>query len=439
MPEEGVNVIGYVHDRSGLGEIARLLVEALGRSGVPHVVLPVGSKPLRDHLRSAAPRYNTNIVCVNAQMLPSLVEGAGRGLLRDRRTIGFWWWEVDPLPAVMGWASHLVDEIWVGSDHARTAIEPRVSKPVHVFPVPVIRPQVAHVTRREFGLPQDRFAFMFSFNFLSVFERKNPLGLVDAYSRAFAPGDGPILVVKTIGWERFPDELARLQAAAARRPDVFVIRQGLPYERYHGLVNACNAYASLHRAEGFGLTIAEAMALGKPAVATGYSGNLAFMTETNSYLVPATLAPVPERLEPYSAGSQWAEPDLDAASALLRRVVERPEEARAKAEEALVDFAEGHSLEGASEFVRRRLAAPRAAREVPTDPVERAAYELMWGPDLESARPWARRLRRSLRPLLRPYVDHQRRLTVLTLEALRDVQRHSKADGGPSPDANGKG
>src|SRR6478752_9468491 len=125
MPD-GVNVVGYADD-TGLGQIARLVVEALERGGIPHTVIPVGKRSLRTRLGPKHPPFETNLVCVNAQMLPGLVETLGASFFRERRTIGFWWWEVDRFPPVMGWASHLVDEIWVGSDYVRSAIESAVA------------------------------------------------------------------------------------------------------------------------------------------------------------------------------------------------------------------------------------------------------------------------------------------------------------------------
>jgi glycosyltransferase involved in cell wall biosynthesis len=420
----GVNVVGYVNDVTGLGQVARLLITALEHRGIPHTVLAVGARSLRERLRPTKPLYDTNIVCVNAQLLPGFVEAVGRSLLQERRTIGFWWWEVQPFPPVMAWASHLVDELWVGSVHVKRMIEASVSKPIHVFPLPIVRPSVEVLTRRELGIPEGRFAFVFSFNFWSVFERKNPLGLLEAFSRAFAPNEGPILVMKTIRGSTYPVELARLRAAAAARPDVLVIDRAVAPAQYHGLVAACDAYASLHRAEGFGLTIAEAMALGKPAVATAYSGNVDFMTGNNSYLAPYELVPVPAGLEPYAAGGLWAEPDLDAAAALLRRIVDQPDEARVKTSAALADFKTQRGFNSAAAFVRDRLANPAPRSEIPVDPIERAAYELMWGPDLENARWWARRLRQIQRPFLRPYVDYQRSVGALLLDALRRSDAH---------------
>jgi hypothetical protein len=195
MRSGGVNVVGYVNETSGLGEVARLLIATLHRGGIPYAVVPVGPRSLRARLRRPEPVYDTNLVCVNAKYLPALVESTGRSFLQQRRAIGFWWWEVDRFPPEMGLASHLVDEIWVGSDHVKGAIEAMVSKPVHTFPLPIVRPPVAPIRRADLGIPDRRFAFAFSFSFWSVFERKNPLGLIEAFSRAFAPDEGPVLVL----------------------------------------------------------------------------------------------------------------------------------------------------------------------------------------------------------------------------------------------------
>jgi glycosyltransferase involved in cell wall biosynthesis len=419
MPD-GVNVVGYLHEDQGLGEIARLVIRALEHRQIPHAVVALGKRPVRQRLLRANPHFDTNIVCVNARMLPGLVEMLGARFFRDRRTIGFWWWEIDRFPPVMSWAAYLLDEIWVGSEHVRNAIAATVAKPVFTFPVPILTPAVSPLSRSSLGIPDDRFAFLFSFSFWSVFARKNPLGLIEAFSRAFSPDEGPVLVLKTVNGADFREQLHHLQAAASERPDVFVVDRRLSPTHYAGLVAACDAYASLHRAEGFGLTIAEAMALGKPAVATAYSGNLAFMREENSYLVPYRLVEIPAGVEPYAAGGHWAEPDLVAAASLFRRIVERPQEVAERVHAAHSDLAAHHSLNVAADFVDRRLAATPEPWRLPTGPVERAAAELMWGPDLETARPSARLLRQLVRPFLRPYVDHQRRVGALILEALNE-------------------
>jgi glycosyltransferase involved in cell wall biosynthesis len=417
---EGVNVIGYFHDPSGVGEIARLVVRSLIAEGIPHDVVAVGSRPIAQRLRPQQARFRTNIVCINPRDLPGFVDTVGRSLLRDNRTIGFWWWEVDRFPASYALAAHLVDEIWVGSQHVHDAVESATGKPVSVFPVPILVEPTPTIDVAALGLPRDRFAFLFSFNFSSAFERKNPLGLIEAFERAFDPTDGALLVLKALNGKAWPRQRVALEAAVAGRSDIALIDRPLSSEMYRGLVAACDAYISLHRAEGFGLTIAEAMALGKPAIATAYSGNLEFMTDENSYLVPYTLVPIPPGVSPYPDGAHWADPDLDAAAATMRAVLDDAEAGHARGERGRDDVRAHHGVKRAGAFIadQLRLQPPPARKLV--DPIDRAASELVWGPDFEYARPWARRARRLLKPFLRPYVDHHRDVAALLIEAIDD-------------------
>ena len=119
--------------------------------------------------------------------------------------------------------------------------------------------------------------------------------------------------------------------AATGRPDVLVIDGHLPRAELGSLMAAADCYVSLHRSEGFGLTMAESMALGKPVIATAYSGNLDFMNDENSFLVPFSWATVPPGAGPYPVGARWADPDLDAAAAIMRTVVGSPDVAEAVA------------------------------------------------------------------------------------------------------------
>ncbi len=157
-------------------------------------------------------------------------------------------------------------------------------------------------------------------DYFSVTKRKNPLGLVDAYLRAFAPEDGAMLVLKSINGADRVTDLEAVRAAAGERPDILVWDEYLTPERHTALLGCCDAYVSLHRAEGLGLTMAEAMGLGKPVIATGYSGNLEFMDDDIAFLVRSTLTPIGPGVDPYPADARWAEPDLAHAAVLMRKV-----------------------------------------------------------------------------------------------------------------------
>ena len=438
----GVNVAGYFKAEAGVGQAARLLVETLRAAGVPYALVPYTATVSRqnvsfDHGNGAQPLYDTTIVCVNADQFVTKTDPA---LFSGRHVVAMWWWEVERFPERLGQVARLVDEVWVGSHHTARAVAPAVDVPVSVFPPPIIRPPAAAVSRAGLGLPDD-YLFMFAFDFLSVFERKNPLAVVDAFTRAFGPNEGASLVLRTLNGERRQHELARLRAAAVGRPDIRVVDGFLDAEIQYALVASCDAYVSLHRAEGFAFTVAEAMALGKPVIATAYSGNLEFMNEENSYLVPYRLVPIGRGAPPYPPDARWAEPDVDEAARLMRRVFEEPDEARAVGDRARADVEADHSPATRAQPVRRRLSeiaarepaasSPRRAlanqlasrahvvAELP--PLERARVYVDEGPRLiETTRGW---LGRVYRGLVLAATRHYRHYEQSVAEALVDIAR----------------
>jgi glycosyltransferase involved in cell wall biosynthesis len=231
--------------------------------------------------------------------------------------------------------------------------------PVIALPPPVQPPSGA-VQATRLDVPGDAFMFLFVFDYLSTIQRKNPVGLIEAFKQAFAPGAGPRLLIKTINAPLRPLAEEEVLWAAQGRPDVHVIDRSLTAAERDRLMAGCDCYVSLHRAEGFGLTLAEAMAIGKPVIGTAYSGNLDFMNAQNSYLVDYELGVVGPECEIYPADGQWAEPSIEQAAALMRRVCGEPEEARRIGERARADIARalGPGTTGAA--MRRRLEEIRA-------------------------------------------------------------------------------
>ena len=302
--------------------------------------------------------YDMNLVIVNADQFAEFAANAGAGFFEGRYTIAQWAWEVEEFPARWHSVFDLVDEVWALSDFTRQSVQAVTHKPVFAAPLPVLVPEIdPGVGRAAFGLPPGRFVFLFCLDLHSVVERKNPVGVIDAFKRAFAPEEGPVLVVKTVNGRTREMDLEMVRYAAAGRTDVFVIDDPLPRPELGSLMAAADCYVSLHRSEGFGLTMAESMALGKPVIATAYSGNLDFMTDENSFLVPFSWALVPPGADPYPPGTRWAEPDLDAAAVIMRAVVDSPDLAATVAERGRVDVQRYHSLERRSEFVRSRFEA----------------------------------------------------------------------------------
>jgi glycosyltransferase involved in cell wall biosynthesis/SAM-dependent methyltransferase len=430
-----VNVVGFFRAEFGQGEAARRVVAALRHAGVPFSAITYDRIPHRqEHPFEAdsAAEYPSNVICLNAEHLLQFAQDGGTALLRRRSAAGLWFWEGSRLPRQLWPAIDLLDEIWVASDFVARTIAAETSKPVLTFPLPVTAPaQPAGLGRNELGLPDDAFVFLFVFDFFSTLERKNPLGLIDAFKRAFPRPGRELLYLKSINGDGAPEELRRLKEAVAGRPDIVLSDGYVVGDRLAALTAACDCYVSLHRSEGFGLTIAEAMALGKPAIATGYSGNLAFMDADSSYLVRYELTELERAVGPYPAGTVWAEPDLDVAAELMREVAEDPERARQRGELGRAAVAERQSVERAAEFIAarvpelERIAHERATRETAGTRV--AAY-LAEGPSLSWEAPsrsgrFGRLYRRLLLRLLRPYLVRQRELETLLSVGIEDLER----------------
>jgi glycosyltransferase involved in cell wall biosynthesis len=360
----GINLIGFLEAESGLGEIARRLARATEHARLPLAAVSYRNTPVRQQhdpptpIASGAP-YDTNIVCLNADDLIEFVDDVGASFFSRRYSIGVWFWETTVFDRGRLVAARFLDELWVASEFVRAAIEPYTDLPVHVVPVPIEEPPETTLTRAELGLP-DGFMFLFVFDFVSS-ERKNPDAVVEAYTRAFSPDDGSVLVLKSVnGRERKPKLLERLVSTAAGRPDI-VIRDGyVSSAERDAFMAACDCYVSLHRSEGFGLTIAEAMSYGKPVIATGYSGNLEFMTARSS-LVDSRLVPVPESWWAYQPGAMWAEPDVDDASARMRAIFDDQERARRTAADARAALVTEYSLERTARFITERFENGRAS------------------------------------------------------------------------------
>lgn len=361
-PADGVTVVGYLSGELGVGESARLMLSALSAGGVPHATVPVAHQ-LQSRQRARFPavhptqRFATTLLCVNADQTSGLTRALG-GRFDDTYRVGMWYWEVEDFPASQHDAFTHVDEVWTATDFIRDALAPHAGVPVVTVPPPLPQRTARALPPAPLpGVDPDRPVLLFAFDFLSNAERKNPWAVVEAFRRAFRPGEGPLLVLKSINAARDVPSAERLRLLVADRTDILLVEQYLDADERDALMARCTAYVSLHRSEGLGLTIAEAMAWGRPVVATDYSGNRMFMTAENSVPIPWTPARVPEDCPPYPAGTRWAEPDVDAAAAALRRVVEEPEWAAALGARAAEDIRSRHSPEAAAVGVRERLAA----------------------------------------------------------------------------------
>jgi glycosyltransferase involved in cell wall biosynthesis len=356
----GLDVVGFFTAEHGVGEAARVLVSTLKNADVAVSTInytDTQSRMGHTYVTDDVSRNKAVLVSMNAEQLTHSPHRLGEHFYDDRYVIGQWFWELEQAPQWYMPAWPMVNEMWAPTHFIEQML--RNSAPQNVaisyVPLPVTRPTIdASLTREYFGL-DDRFTFLFAFDFMSVMKRKNPIGLIDAFTRAFEEGSGARLVIKAVNGDKRPEEREQLLATAARHADVTVIDTYFTRVETSTLMSLADCYVSLHRSEGLGLTLSEAMSLGKPVIATGYSGNTDFMDETNSYLVPWTRVPVGDHAEGYSPDATWAEPKRDEAAKFMRYVFENQDEAVRIGRKAQEDILNRFSEAASGAIMKNRL------------------------------------------------------------------------------------
>ncbi len=360
VARQGVNIIGYLCDETGVGESVRATMRALGSQGFPLAWTMVKSNHARQNDRSvlSMPQghpFGVNLFYVNADQMMNVYHELGPAFFAGKYNIAYWAWELDRFPIEWYDRFRYLDEIWVGSRFVQNTLAHVAPLPVVIMGVGIDRMPTSAITRAQLGLPEDRFLFFFAYDTLSIIERKNPYAVIEAYRRAFGPDfAGVQLVIKVTKLEQFPEHAARLRAEMADVGGI-LIDHYLDRPELDGLFQACDTYVSLHRSEGFGMTLAEAMCMGKPVIATDYSGNTDFMNVANSYPVAYTLVELDKDYGPYQKGQRWAEPDVDHAALLMRHVFEHYDEAQAKGLRAAADIAAWYGREAMAQKMIARL------------------------------------------------------------------------------------
>lgn len=336
-----VIVSGLLLDGIGLAQAARGYARALDTRDYfvrQHVQrLPYRPDPVGDPgpsgrlmIEQAVDETEVDVVvtCLNPPELRDLRISRQRHPA-GRVNVGMWAWEVDPAPAEWAEEGTRFDELWVNTEYIAGLVRPLVSCPVVAIPPAVTVSPSNGVTC---DLLDDRPTFLVLADGASSLIRKNPLGAIEAFKRAFEPGSGPRMLVKIWNGASDSGEAAKLRAAAADRPDVDIVDSWLARDEFAALVSGSACLVSLHRAEGFGLPIFEALAVGVPVVATGWSGPMDLLDDRHAFFVRSETVPIPRGAPPYPVGGVWAEPDLDHAAELMRAVWSDPTAARERAE-----------------------------------------------------------------------------------------------------------
>lgn len=322
----GVNLVGFVRGQSGLGEDVRMASAALESASIAHVLIDVPAGPAipqQDnslaHLLTDRLRYGITIYCMSAFDMAALYLARGPLFFSGQYRIGYWPWELPRFPVLWHQVYTLVDEIWAGSKFTARAYRPHCDHPVHRLPCPVVLPKLQLVSRRDLELHNENaFVFVYPFDVNSHLARKNPLGLVRAFCRAFPRRNRRVALLLRVngdpsGHPGWPEVAA--EAAADNR--ITVLAGTFDRQRALGVIAACDCLVSSHRAEGFGRNIAEAILLGIPVLATAFSGCMDFLAPEEG--IPFVSTPVGDGDYPFSEGLWWAEPSIDE---MARRMTE---------------------------------------------------------------------------------------------------------------------
>jgi len=364
--EFGVNLAGYFTGRFGIAASARAFATALAIAQVPNVLNNVvsathGERHFGSHPFTDINPYAINLIHVNPDTAKEFILSRtsllrGPRYFKDRYNIGIWYWEASSFPARWMSLFRFYNEIWATSSFVARSLS-RVS-PVPVlkirYPLSVDTSIIDDSARTRLGLREDQCVFLFVFDFASVIERKNPLGLLKAFEQAFSREEKAVLVLSHINSMLDPAGAHMLEEASANL-GVRMIGKHLSEKEYISLMAACDCYVSLHRSEGLGLPIAEAMYLGKPVIATAYGGNVDFMNASNSLPLDYELVELDREYGPYEKGSVWAEPVVGRAAELMRWVYENRELANRIGQGAANDIKELMNPVKASQEMRARL------------------------------------------------------------------------------------
>jgi glycosyltransferase involved in cell wall biosynthesis len=359
---EGINLVGYLSAELGLGESARSTIRAAKEAGIQisgfdfkaGCAARLGEEV--DCEGTCDKRFFVNLFHLNADQLPVAHTILGAEFFFGHFNIAYCVWEQSEFPEEWTSALDLVGEVWTASTFCADVLSRKTSRPVVRIPHNVQPVVPAHLDRSAFGLPEDGFIFLGMADFYSTPERKNPLGSLEAYVKAYTSASSrtyfALKILNSHSRRDFTEMIADLQASC---PSIILIDKYLSRQEVNALLSCCDCFVSLHRSEGFGLPIAEAMYLGKPVIATGWSGNMDFMNVGNSFPVRYRLVSLDRDVGPYRKGFYWAEPDLEHAAELMKKVSTNGELAVRVGEEARIEIRRNFSPAKAGELMKDRL------------------------------------------------------------------------------------
>ena len=326
---EGINLIGPIDGATGLGQSCRLLERVVAQLDVPYQIINYNPNAVyheditgyRDEMGTEL-KYDINLWHVNPSIFPNAFNDFGKSAFDGRYNIAYWLWELEDFPDEWVPYIHLLDEVWTPSEFISKSIRKKTSKPVCTVPYHVTAAtDMEHYNRKYFGLPEDKFLFLMMYDSQSIKERKNPEGIMKAFQMAFSPEEENVgLVIKVNSAEK--KELDSIRNQMGTYNNMYFITDNLEKIQVNSLIACVDVFVSLHRAEGFGLVMAEAMLNKTPVIGTNWSANTEFMNSDVACMVKYKMKKLDHDILPYKKGNEWAEPDLEDAAGYMKRLYE---------------------------------------------------------------------------------------------------------------------
>ncbi len=358
---DGVNLIGLVRAEMGLGQSCRLLARELEAAKIPHSLydFQLGSDLMRsgDHsldseISERLP-YNINLIHINPDEMALMYDRMGADCWNGRYNIAFWLWELEEIPKHWEKYFPMLDEIWTPSEFISANLRKVTDLPVRTMPYCVEAPTDPYIDRKYFRLPEDQFLFLVMYDSNSTIERKNPTGAIRAFRAAFKGRTDVGLVIKINNAK--PQDREQLDKWLKDCPNVYYITDTLSKVEVNSLIASADVFVSLHRAEGFGLVMAEAMIVGTPVIATNWSSNTEFMDNNVACMVDCGFTKLEKDCPPYKKGAVWADPDIRMAAGYMRKLYKDKNFYEKIRRSAKLYINEKLSMEQAVDRLRKRI------------------------------------------------------------------------------------
>lgn len=355
----GINLVGNIKGDNGLGQSTRLMADIFEKSDYDYTInnffVPPGGSMTNEtyaHKITEDTPYNINLIHVNASEFTVAYMQLGKKLWDYRYNIAYWLWELEEFPQEWLGNINLVDEIWTPAEFISNTLRKYTDKPVYTVPYCVTAPTDEKYDRDYFGLPKDKFLFLMMFDSGSIMERKNPLGTIEAFKRAFNKDNQDVgIVIKINEIEQNEEDIKYIHSVLDGYENIYIINKTLSKLEVNSLTKCADVFVSLHRAEGFGLVLAEAMIVGTPTIATNWSANTEFMNSDVACMVDYKMIEIEKDMPPFKKGYKWADADIDQAAEYMKKLYEDK------------DFYESIKTK-ASSYIKKHLSMDRSVKLV---------------------------------------------------------------------------